>query len=63
MSYTVLHCEIMGVLRKEMSEDSFSKDFIILATWENFLRMLDLVEVFPCTSLNFQTTEEKQYGN
>lgn len=32
-------------------------------TWENVLGMLDFVEVLPSTSLNFQTTEEKQYGD
>lgn len=51
------HCEIMDVLRKPQSEDSLQKTMILL-TWENFLGMLDLVEVFPFTSLNFQTTEE-----
>lgn len=51
----------MNILRKQRSEDSFSEDLMVLITWEIFLRMLDFVEVFPSTSLDFQATEEKQF--
>lgn len=51
----------MSILRTQRSEDSFSEDLMVLITWEIFLRMLDFVEVFPSTSLNFQATEEKQF--
>lgn len=53
----------MGMVRKQRNQDSFFRRLMVLVTWEVFLRMLGLVEVFLYTSLNFQTTEEKQYGH